>query len=553
MSRENQTENIRRNDGLAHSRHAVGSFDSCVQGFFADRCQEVRTPIENGPSLHTYGDLHPSRVLQLIFHSTPPGASNNYPYFSTKLPNISDNDSFLSFADPTLAVDSSVSVGWYSGTADWDPRSAIDEMIAYGIEKSGAEEVWFIGESSGGFAALRHASQFPGSRVFVASPQTDATKFRGQAFPKLLEKCFRGSDIDTINAQFPGRFEVLSLYEADSPSWIYYVQNLTDPTHIVDQYLPFISDAGISGASGRSEDGHVISVLFPQKRRGHRTLTSEEVANHLSSAAQAFNTTSDNGSPGLAAEIDSINIRLDQLEESIAASADSNRRSFRSISRNLGSLPWSVEHYRRLAARLVPPDSPLPPAGSYAIRTPGIEELVTLVIDHQPRVILECGSGSSTVWMASQLELSQMDGHIYCLDHDLRFVRKTQDLLDRSGLAHRATIIHAPIEELSPAENLQAVPMWYSMDALASIPDNIDLIFVDGPPASVGRNVRSHALQALGDSLRMGGLIAVDDIARPDEAAMVREWLSLPQLQSRDGFSELAVLEKIAGDGGAHE
>lgn len=509
--------------------------------------QIVAVPIPGGPHLQAYGRMRPSRVLRVVFHGAVSGGAVNYPYFD-QIPILTrSQDAFLSIADPTLVEDAELTLTWYAGTSKWDPSSVIHDLINQAMKASGAEEVWFFGDSGGGLAAMRFARLVDNALVFVSSPQTDASKYRGRRFPDLMSSCFEGLDAETAKAQFPGRFEVIDSYSQGSNAWIYYLQNLTDPDYITDHYLPFLRSQGIHEACGDSPDGRVRATLIAQERGGHGPLRPEEFEEHLTRAIEFLHSrlgrSSTADGPDTAQLEKLFRQSLKELSKQVDKAVETTNRTYRSLNRQLGLLPWNVEAYHRLAGQLVPEDRPLPPAGSFALRTPGIEELTRLISSARPAAIVECGSGSSTVWMAAQLEKIGADGHIYSLEHDPHYAQQTRDLLTRSGLDGRATVVEAPLQA---TVDISGRPVtWYSEEALDQLPQRCDLLFVDGPPSSKGRGVRAHALAALDSRLTTGGLIAVDDIQRPDEAAMVRGWLQREDLMEMPGFAELAVLIKV--------
>lgn len=515
--------------------------------FTTSEPQIVAAPIPDGPHLQAYGRVQPSRVLRVVFHGAVRAETDRYPRFDRISTMMRTQDSFVSIADPTLAENPDLTLAWYAGTSRWDPTPLIDELIQRAMKQSGAEEVWFIGGSGGGLAAMRHARLVDGALVFAFSPQTDASEYRGRSFPLLLETCFDGLDVETAKAEYPGRFEVVSSYSQGTSAWIYYLQNLTDPGHITDHYLPFLHALGITEACGDSADGRVRAALIAQKREGHGPPLPEEFEDHLARAVDFLHARLGRPAPIKEPQSDclesAITRSLEELSEQVNTAIETTNRTYRALNRQLGILPWNVEAYHRLAGQLVPTDKPLPPAGSFALRTPGIEELTRLIHDYRPEVVVECGSGSSTVWMASQFERLGFDGHIYSLEHDPHYAHQTRLLLEHSGLSERATVLEAPLEDT--ADSSGRIRPWYSQTALDELPPRCDLLFVDGPPSSKGKGIRARALEAFESRLGVGGLIVVDDVQRADEAAMVRSWSQRADLAIVPGFVELAVLNRI--------
>jgi hypothetical protein len=90
-------------------------------------------------------------------------------------------------------------------------------------------------------------------------------------------------------------------------------------------------------------------------------------------------------------------------------------------------------------------------------------------------------------------------------------------LLHREGLERYARVVHAPLE---------GEPPWYARAALERLPDPIDLLVVDGPPAEApGEGERrAPALPALASRLVPGATVVLDDAERPGERAVLARW-----------------------------
>jgi hypothetical protein len=73
---------------------------------------------------------------------------------------------------------------------------------------------------------------------------------------------------------------------------------------------------------------------------------------------------------------------------------------------------------------------------------------VKLLVEVRPNLVLECGSGSSTVMMARCLQGLGI-GRIVSLEHDAEYARRTEDLLHRWGLERIATVVASPLVERS--------------------------------------------------------------------------------------------------------
>lgn len=514
--------------------------ESDLQGSLRLDCPEILAhPIPNGPHLQSYVRLTQSQTLRVVFHGAVRAGIDQYPRFDRVTTMLRTNDSFLSIADPTLVLDPEMTLGWYIGSREWDPDETIISLIREALLISGSTNLIFVGGSGGGFAALKYSRFFPGSLAFVFSPQTDVARYRGGSFPRLLKSGFQDMSEDEVKSIYPGRFDVLEGYGHEVQNKVYYYQNLTDPAHITDHYLPFLRQVRIDDAMGDNSGGNIRAVLVPQQRDGHGPPTAQEFDKHL---AEALKFHQEGGGPkgdGADRRLDDLVGQVSSLQDRLEDSIAANGRTYRALSRELGILPWSITTYSRLVTSLIPEDSPLPPAGSYAVRALGAAEIVRLTRDSKPKSVVECGSGSSTVWIASVLEQCRR-GHIFSLEHDPYYARETRRLLESLGLGHRATVLDAPLQERVAADGLTT--NWYSDNAVQQLPVQIDVLFVDGPPSTTGKRVRRSAWECLQDRMVSGGFIAIDDARRPEEAAMLREWEEDPRLQSLEGFNELVVM-----------
>ena len=65
--------------------------------------------------------------------------------------------------------------------------------------------------------------------------------------------------------------------------------------------------------------------------------------------------------------------------------------------------------------------------------------------------------------------------------------------------------------------------LWYDY-SLADLPDEIDMIVIDGPPSNLQKKARYPALPLLIDRLKVGGLLLLDDAARGGERRAVEDW-----------------------------
>jgi hypothetical protein len=163
---------------------------------------------------------------------------------------------------------------------------------------------------------------------------------------------------------------------------------------------------------------------------------------------------------------------------------------------------------------------PLPPMRDMAISPDFAATLVSLVLEKQPKTILEFGSGTSTLLCGYCLE-QLGGGKIFSVDHELKYANQSRDSLRDHGLDGFAQVIHAPLREVTTAAGSW---MWYDTAFISSLPA-VDLMIVDGPPGWLQKLARYPALPLLVDHLSPSAMILVDDTDRPDEMNMIEKWL----------------------------
>lgn len=150
--------------------------------------------------------------------------------------------------------------------------------------------------------------------------------------------------------------------------------------------------------------------------------------------------------------------------------------------------------------------------------------LFHLIRRHRPRLIVELGSGSSTVLFAASLRANG-SGRVIAVEHDPEHARHTAALLAQAELADRAEIVVTPLKDLTLSGGTF---QWYDLPPiLAALSEKIDLLFVDGPPGKVQSLSRFPALPVLASHLSPRALVVVDDGAREDETRMVALWREL--------------------------
>jgi predicted O-methyltransferase YrrM len=209
----------------------------------------------------------------------------------------------------------------------------------------------------------------------------------------------------------------------------------------------------------------------------------------------------------------------------------------REIKKEIRQTFRQLEALQNLSA-VLPAHDVLPATRGWAASPDLLAVLVDLVSTERPSLVVECGSGASTLWLALTMRRFEIDGRIIALDHDPVFGGKTRDLLARHDLRDLAEVRDAPLESFSL--DGETYP-WYARRAWADL-TGIDLLFVDGPPATTGHQARYPALPLLSGSLNPVATAVLDDLVVPDMQKVLRRWLDAYP----DFGSEILPLEKQA-------
>lgn len=196
-----------------------------------------------------------------------------------------------------------------------------------------------------------------------------------------------------------------------------------------------------------------------------------------------------------------------------------------------------AQHFEQVQATLnlfqmVKVDGLLPPMRGWAASPDVVGVLIEELRASSPKLIVECGSGVSTLFLALAAKQHSPQTRIVALDHDEEYAGKTRALLERHGVAEFAEVRHAPLVPDVAGQT------WYDPQVAANL-TGIDLLFVDGPPMTTGPLARKPALPVLWDQLSPHGIIVLDDMIRADEQEIAAGWQSdHPELERQDVRTE---------------
>lgn len=201
-----------------------------------------------------------------------------------------------------------------------------------------------------------------------------------------------------------------------------------------------------------------------------------------------------------------------------------------------------LAHYRQTEALLslfsfIRPRLPMPQMRGWAISPDFANYLITTIMQERPKMILEVGSGVSTVVMAYRLEMLG-SGYIVSLEHDEKCAQNTQRLLEEHQLDKFARVVLAP---LIPVTINARQWLWYDLSKLPT--DTLyDMLVIDGPPVTTQSHARYPALPLMRALMRDSAVILLDDAEREQEREILAMW-------TRE-FTDLTV-SRLAAEKGA--
>lgn len=189
---------------------------------------------------------------------------------------------------------------------------------------------------------------------------------------------------------------------------------------------------------------------------------------------------------------------------------------------------------------LVHVEAAVPPAGGWAASPDLLLFCVDTLLAEAPDLVVECGSGLSTLFLSLAASQHGMTTRIVALEHEETFASATRALLERHGVGDRAEVRLAP---LRPTSILEHETPWYAESALEGL-DGIGLLLVDGPPTATGPQARFPAVPLMKDRFADRCTIVMDDLVRAADHETARRWATLlPDFE----YSVLREFEKHVG------
>jgi hypothetical protein len=224
--------------------------------------------------------------------------------------------------------------------------------------------------------------------------------------------------------------------------------------------------------------------------------------------------------------VETVTDELDALEKTLIQAGKDNAGKFTKdllivqnrLYAQLESLTWLQ---RRLAIK-----GQLPPLRGWAASPDVLLRLHTHIMSTRPKVVVEFGSGASTLVIADALRQIGT-GKLISIEHNDYYGMQTQGILEAEQLQVWVELRIGDLEpwkgeHLNP-EDAEKRSRWYPLSLLEGI-ENVDLLWVDGPPAATCPFSRYPAVPALADKLSSQVEIWMDDTTRQEEKDICESW-----------------------------
>ena len=194
-----------------------------------------------------------------------------------------------------------------------------------------------------------------------------------------------------------------------------------------------------------------------------------------------------------------------------------NTRIAREIAVSTKELKTSMwQSYRQTEAMqqllsLLKFSAPVPPTRSWAASPDLLLTLAQLVRKHNPKLVVELGSGVSTLVVAKAGAKK-----VISIDHSGEFADLTREVLKE----HKVRGVEIRIAQLKA--HISGVD-WYDTEVIKDL-KRIDLLIVDGPPGSKNPEARMPARAEFIAKLSPKAVIVIDDVNREGERKLAESF-----------------------------
>lgn len=332
-------------------------------------------------------------------------------------------------------------------------------------------------------------------------------RYRGKTKPN--DKAPLNADLKELLYFYQNRLRSLE----SSASW-----RLTKPYRMLGDILRKgpLSLFGRAGNEGRTSSSPEVSVLKDKLKQREATIKSNDSLLHFQ---QVEIRQKDAQIRLMKAEVTGLEYLLverQKAEPSVKAK-DVTRLQQRLFTQ-LESFSWLQ---RRLAI-----NSRLPPLRGWAASPDVLLELHSCLMKKKPLIVVELGSGASSVVIADALKQNGV-GRLISIDHDQYYADKTKQALREAGLENWVDLriggLTAWHGNHLNSDTADKPSLWYPQELFEGI-TSIDLLWIDGPPGATCLYSRYPAVPALISRFSAEIEIWLDDSARAEEKRICEKW-----------------------------
>jgi len=205
---------------------------------------------------------------------------------------------------------------------------------------------------------------------------------------------------------------------------------------------------------------------------------------------------------------------LRALHQKVSSRSERTTREIAASTKELKAEVW--QSYRQSEAMqqllsLLKFNAPVPPTRSWAASPDLLLTLAQLVRTHNPKLVVELGSGVSTLVVAKAGAKK-----VISIDHSGEFADITRGVLKE----HKVRGVEIRVAQLKA--HISGVD-WYDTGVLKDL-KRIDLLIVDGPPGSKNPEARMPARAEFINKLSPKAIIVIDDVNREGERKLAESF-----------------------------
>lgn len=168
------------------------------------------------------------------------------------------------------------------------------------------------------------------------------------------------------------------------------------------------------------------------------------------------------------------------------------------------------------------PEAPIDFFAGWAASSELASTYIKEILRKKPRIIVEAGSGVSTIVAGYVLKRFSIAGKVISLDHDEKYAQFTREQIEMHNLSEFCEVVYAPIATYTIGGKAHK---WYDTSKFDFQKDSVDLLLVDGPIEKLQKSARYPAYPIMKEFMAESAIVIVDDAKRRDEQNMVSEWM----------------------------